>query len=62
MIYAALGDTENTFLWLERAMEDRSTLIDFLAQDPMFDALHADPRFAALVQRIGIYGRTLPEG
>jgi DNA-binding winged helix-turn-helix (wHTH) protein/TolB-like protein/Tfp pilus assembly protein PilF len=61
LIYAALADTENAFLWLERAMEDRSTLINFLAQDPMFDALHADPRFATLVQRIGIYHRVLPD-
>jgi DNA-binding winged helix-turn-helix (wHTH) protein/TolB-like protein/Tfp pilus assembly protein PilF len=60
LIYAALADTENTFLWLERAMEDRSTQLNFLAQDPMFDALHADPRFASLVQRIGIYHRSLP--
>jgi adenylate cyclase len=60
LIYAALSDTENTFLWLERAIDDRSTQASFLAQDPMFDELHADPRFASLVQRIGIYGRTLP--
>ena len=59
LIYAALADTENTFLWLERAFDDRSTLINFLAQDPMLDALHADPRFVALVQRIGIYHRAL---
>jgi DNA-binding winged helix-turn-helix (wHTH) protein/TolB-like protein/Flp pilus assembly protein TadD len=60
-IYAALGDTENAFLGLEHAMEDRSTLINFLAQDPTFEALHADPRFASLVQRIGIYHRALGE-
>lgn len=60
LIHASLADTENTFLWLERAMEDRSTLMVFLAQDPMFSALHADPRFASLVQRIGIYRRELP--
>jgi len=41
-------------------MEDRSTQIVFLAQEPMFDALHADPRFASLVQRIGIYRHDLP--
>lgn len=57
LIYAALGDTENTFLWLERALEDRSTLMVFLAQDPMFDAFHADPRFASLVERLGAYRR-----
>jgi hypothetical protein len=27
----------------------------------MFDAFHADPRFASLVERIGIYRRALPE-
>lgn len=57
LIYAALADTENAFLWLKRAIEDRSTLINFLAQEPMLEALHADPRFAPLVQRIGIYHR-----
>jgi DNA-binding winged helix-turn-helix (wHTH) protein/TolB-like protein/tetratricopeptide (TPR) repeat protein len=62
MIYAALADTENTFLWLERAVEDRSPLMVFLAQDPMFEAFHSDPRWPGLVQRIGIYRRPLPEG
>ena len=60
LIYAALNDTENAFLWLERALEDRSTQTSFLAQDPMFEMLHADARFASLVQRIGIFGRSLP--
>ena len=60
LIHAALADTEMTFLWLERAFEDRSTLMNFLAQDPMLDALHGDARFAALVQRVGIYHRELP--
>ena len=59
LIYAALADTENTFGWLERAIEDRSPLMVLLAQDPMFDAFHGDPRWAALVQRIGTH-RALP--
>jgi DNA-binding winged helix-turn-helix (wHTH) protein/TolB-like protein/lipoprotein NlpI len=62
LIYAALADTENAFQWLERAFEDRSSPINFLAQDPMLDALHVDPRFQSLVQRIGIYHRALPGG
>ena len=60
MIYASLADTNNAFLWLGRAMEDRSALVNFLAQEPTFDALHTDPRFAALVQQLGIYHRVLP--
>jgi len=62
MIYVVLGDKENAFQWLERAIEDRSTPVSFLARDPALDALHGDSRFAALVQRLGIYGRTLPDG
>lgn len=54
LIHAALADRENAFLWLERAIQDRSTLMVFLAQEPMFAALRDDPRFDALVARIGI--------
>ena len=60
LMYAALADTESAFLWLERALEERSTQIPFLAQDPMFTQLHGDPRFASLVQRIGIFHRVFP--
>jgi tetratricopeptide (TPR) repeat protein len=59
LIHAALGDTEQTLLWLERALEDRSTLMVFLAQDPSFDAWHSDARFESLVRRIGVYKGTL---
>ena len=62
MIYVVLGDKENAFQWLERAIEDRSTPISFLARDPALAPLHDDPRFDAFVQRLGIYGRTLPDG
>jgi DNA-binding winged helix-turn-helix (wHTH) protein/TolB-like protein/Tfp pilus assembly protein PilF len=58
-VYASLGENEKVFPWLERAYEDRSTNIGFLAQDPTFDALHGDPRFIALVERIGVWKRPL---
>jgi DNA-binding winged helix-turn-helix (wHTH) protein/TolB-like protein/Tfp pilus assembly protein PilF len=61
LIYVALADKEAAFHWLERAVEDLSTPIGFLARDPALNPLHSDPRFAALVQRIGIYGRVLPD-
>jgi len=60
LMYVALADTESAFLWLERAVDERSTQIPFLAQDPMFAQLHGDPRFASLVQRIGIFHRVFP--
>jgi DNA-binding winged helix-turn-helix (wHTH) protein/TolB-like protein/Tfp pilus assembly protein PilF len=52
LIYAALADADNTFLWLDRAIKDRSTLMVFLPRDPMFEAFHGDPRWAALVRRV----------
>jgi len=51
-IYASLGERDAMFQWLERAFVDRSTNIGFLPLDPTFDAMHGDPRFVALVERI----------
>ena len=45
LIYAALGETDDTFLWLDRAVADRSTLMVFLAQDPMLECV---PRRSAV--------------
>jgi DNA-binding winged helix-turn-helix (wHTH) protein/TolB-like protein/Tfp pilus assembly protein PilF len=51
-IYASLGERDHAFEWIERAFTDRSTNISMLQYDPTFDALHHDPRFSALVERI----------
>jgi tetratricopeptide (TPR) repeat protein len=50
-IYAALDDTDNTFLWLERAIDD-SPSIGMIPLEPFFDALHSDARFEKFVARI----------
>jgi DNA-binding winged helix-turn-helix (wHTH) protein/TolB-like protein/tetratricopeptide (TPR) repeat protein len=51
MIYAALDDPDNTFLWLDRAVLDGSP-IGTMPLEPTFDKLHGDPRFEQLVARI----------
>src|SRR6266852_6729659 len=53
MIYAALGDKEQAFQWLERANEERNTELVFLSVDPHADPLHDDRRFQELVKRVG---------
>jgi DNA-binding winged helix-turn-helix (wHTH) protein/TolB-like protein/Tfp pilus assembly protein PilF len=58
-VYASLGDREQSFEWLARAFEDRSTNLGFIAQDPAFDAMRDDPRFVALIERIGVWKRPL---
>ena len=45
MIYAALGDTENAFHWLEEAHRDRSSWIVYSDCARWLDRLRPDPRF-----------------
>lgn len=54
MVYAGLGQKDEAFAWLERAFEDRSIWLIFLNVHPMFDDLHTDARFKALVRRMGL--------
>jgi TolB-like protein/DNA-binding winged helix-turn-helix (wHTH) protein/Tfp pilus assembly protein PilF len=49
--YLGLGDKEEAFAWLERSIEERSKIIQFLKVQPFFDPLRGDPRFAAFLRR-----------
>ena len=49
--YLGLGDTEEAFAWLERAVEERSNIMQFLKVHPFFDSLRGDPRFAEFLRR-----------
>ncbi len=51
-IYAALGEADETFDWLTRAFEERSTLVGWLPWDPVFDGIRTDARYAPLVKRL----------
>ena len=50
-IYAALGDKEQTFKWLQIAFDDRAVWMSYLAVDPVFDNLRSDQRFQDLLRR-----------
>jgi TolB-like protein/DNA-binding winged helix-turn-helix (wHTH) protein/Tfp pilus assembly protein PilF len=49
--YLGLGDKQEAFAWLERSVEERSKIIQFLKVQPFFDPLRGDPRFAAFLRR-----------
>ena len=53
-IHLGLGEMERAFEWLERAVEERDAWLVWLNVDPVLDALRPDPRFADLVERIGL--------
>lgn len=52
--YSGLGETDEAFKWLDKALQERAGPFNELNADPMFDALRADPRFAALLRRMGL--------
>lgn len=52
-LYVQLGNKDEAFFWLNRAAEERSLLI-FLKVHPDWDPIRSDPRFAKLIQRIGL--------
>jgi len=50
-VYAGLGDGDETFRWLRRAAEERSTFIVHLAWDDRFERWRGDDRYRSLVER-----------
>ncbi len=53
VVYSGLGDKENALHWLQRAEAARVSDLIGIGQDAHFVALRDDPRFQALVQRVG---------
>ena len=54
MTYIRLGERQKALDWLEQAVEERFYLVVFLKVDPQFDSLRDEPRFHALLRRIGL--------
>jgi len=54
LIYAALGQSDEAFDWLERAYRDRFWMMAFLNVDPRWDVLRPDSRFTDLLRRTGL--------
>jgi TolB-like protein len=50
-VYAGLGDADDTFKWLRRATEERSTFIVHVGWDSRFNRVREDARFADLTRR-----------
>jgi tetratricopeptide (TPR) repeat protein len=52
VIYAGLGDRDQAFGWLDKAVEQHSFWLSWLKLDPRLDPLRSDPRFSRLLQRV----------
>jgi TolB-like protein len=51
--YAAIGEIDEAFAWLERGYRERDPLIVEVRAQPGLDPLRSDPRFDDLLRRIG---------
>jgi Flp pilus assembly protein TadD len=49
IVHAVLGDLDDAFKWLTRAVQERSGWIAYLSVEPRLDAIRNDPRFKKLV-------------
>jgi serine/threonine-protein kinase len=53
VVHAGLGQRDQALRYLERAYEERSTVLAYLLIDPRLAPLRDDPRFVALARRLG---------
>ena len=53
-VTAALGRIDEAFEWLDRAYEERDALLTWVSVAPHYDPLRDDPRFDALLERMGL--------
>jgi DNA-binding winged helix-turn-helix (wHTH) protein/TolB-like protein/Tfp pilus assembly protein PilF len=53
-IYAALGEKDRAFEWLEKSYQDRESPMFTIRRDPAVEPLYRDPRFADLLRRTGL--------
>ncbi|MBI3696137.1 MAG: protein kinase [Acidobacteria bacterium] len=53
-VYCGLREKEKSFEWLEKAFQEHSAWLLYIDADPRLDWLRPDPRFAALLKRLGL--------
>jgi len=52
--YLGVGDNEQALKWCEQGLSERSTAMIWFRVDPAYDPLRSDPRFQALLAKIGL--------
>lgn len=59
--FCATGDLDGAYRKLDQAIEERSPWLPVVRFAPLFESLRQDSRFEALVERIGLGGRSLSD-
>jgi len=53
-VHLGLGETDVAFDWLEKSLVARDWQLAMLKVEPAFDGPRSDPRFAVLLERVGL--------
>ena len=51
--YTLLGDKEQAFTWLDKAVQERNGFVFEVRVNPIYDSLRDDPRFQESLRRVG---------
>ncbi len=51
---ADLGDKEQTFEWLDKAVAEKSGALEVIKVVPTLDPWHSDPRYLDILKRLGL--------
>jgi len=54
LLHNGLGDKNAALQWLERACEEREPSVIYSVNSSIFDNLRSEPRFKALLKKIGL--------
>ena len=54
MVHAAIGEKDEAFSLLDRAINERDSMLVVLKVEPLFEPLRSDARFATILGRIGL--------
>lgn len=54
IIYALLGDKDQAFAWLEKAINEHEPFAVQLKIEPQYDSLRSDPRYTTLLKRLNM--------
>ena len=54
VVHAGLGENDEALDWLDKVYEERHAGVLSLKMDPEFDGLRREPRFKALLEKVGL--------
>jgi eukaryotic-like serine/threonine-protein kinase len=61
VIHVGLGEKDDAFRWFDKGVEARSECMPYARVDPRLDPVRSDPRYAALLRRIGLAATPGPQ-